>query len=237
MIRILLKKISRFLKYNTPLGGSLAAMLKSFAEILQNLKLACIHLYNYYFNQKIFRFKKLNIGCGTDLKEGFCNIDLGKMADACFDVRNKMPFKDGSIEFIYSSHFVEHLEHSELIFHFQECYQMLFENGELRMAIPDFKESMKAYLDDNHERLEKVKSSFPISNPSGMPDQLLVYMDYLVRAIHEYGTHKQILDFEKIRSMLVFSGFAADRIRQVDYDPKIDLEKRKMAFFYVLAER
>src|SRR5579863_148355 len=57
---------------------------------------------------------KLNIGCGTDYKKGWINIDNNsdeniKKLDLNWDLRNPLPFKDNSVDFIFNEHFIEHL--------------------------------------------------------------------------------------------------------------------------------
>jgi hypothetical protein len=57
---------------------------------------------------------KLNVGCGTDYKKGWINIDNNsddniEKLDLNFDLRNPLPFEDNSVDFIFNEHFIEHL--------------------------------------------------------------------------------------------------------------------------------
>src|SRR5215472_7118013 len=55
--------------------------------------------------------KKLNLGCGPNLKPGWINIDLfDSHADLQLDLREKWPFADASVSCIYSEHVFEHFE-------------------------------------------------------------------------------------------------------------------------------
>ena len=56
---------------------------------------------------------KLNLGCGHDYREGFVNIDFNKKikADIYCDLNKKLPFKDNSIDYVYSAHTFEHIIH------------------------------------------------------------------------------------------------------------------------------
>lgn len=114
---------------------------------------------------------------------------------------------------------------------------MLSPNGLLRMAIPDFKQSMKAYLANDIGWLELGKKRFPTPAPSGIPDSLMVYADYLDRGIHEYGTHKQILDFEKVKNLLIFAGFSSDRIILSEFNHSLDNNARRDFSFFVEARK
>jgi predicted SAM-dependent methyltransferase len=61
---------------------------------------------------------KLNIGCGTDYKKGWLNIDNNsddniEKLDLNWDLREKLPFDDESVDFVFSEHFFEHLTPEE----------------------------------------------------------------------------------------------------------------------------
>ena len=56
---------------------------------------------------------KVELGCGTHKRAGFYGIDIapGPEVDLVLDVeRNPLPFADGSVSYVYSSHTFEHLE-------------------------------------------------------------------------------------------------------------------------------
>ncbi len=55
---------------------------------------------------------KLNIGCGTNIREGYVNLDFikGKGVDVVHNLNEfPYPFKDNTFEYIYASHILEHL--------------------------------------------------------------------------------------------------------------------------------
>jgi predicted SAM-dependent methyltransferase len=64
---------------------------------------------------------KLNIGCGTDYKEGFINLDYNKevKADVYTDILTGLPFPDNTFDFVYASHIIEHIPRGRL-YHFLE---------------------------------------------------------------------------------------------------------------------
>ena len=64
---------------------------------------------------------KINLGCGKDIKEGFVNIDkfAGKGVDILIDLeKQKLTefYEPNSIDYIYSSHLLEHLNNPEDVF-------------------------------------------------------------------------------------------------------------------------
>lgn len=56
---------------------------------------------------------RLNIGCGSNVKQGWINIDLCGSADLQLDLRESLPFADETVSMIYSEHFFEHLEYPD----------------------------------------------------------------------------------------------------------------------------
>jgi SAM-dependent methyltransferase len=60
------------------------------------------------------------------------------------------PFKDESVDLIFSSHFVEHLDGIERIKFFDECYRILKPEGKMRLVHPYYK-SVRAVQDPTHK--------------------------------------------------------------------------------------
>src|SRR5215831_11145736 len=54
---------------------------------------------------------RLNLGCGTNVKQGWVNVDLfNPQADLQLDLRELWPFADNSVCHIYSEHVFEHFD-------------------------------------------------------------------------------------------------------------------------------
>ena len=175
---------------------------------------------------------KIHFGCGKDYKVGWVNLDLGKGADYWVDVRNPLKIKTEKVSYIYSSHMIEHLEHHELLFHLQECFRLLKGGGVLRIGIPDFEMLIKGY--GNAEVLNRYKNVVSGSTFQ-IPDEDICYMDLLNRAFYEFGQHKIVINFEKIKKLLTLVGFKSEHIEVVEFDASIDMLERKNATFYVQA--
>lgn len=220
---------------NSIFGGSIVAIIGDLRSLFFNFRSSVYHLKNYYcLSRKVPAEKQLHFGCGSDYKNGFINLDMNKSADYYFDARNKLPFGDETIEYIYSSHFVEHLSNDELMRHFKESFRVLRVGGIYRICIPDFESSIKAYIRRDYAWLEMFKNDWPL-NYYFVPEHLLSYADYLDRSLHEYGIHKIFLDFEKTKNMLIHSGFQGVNINLVTYDPSIDRKERRNYSIYIEA--
>lgn len=80
---------------------------------------------------------KLNLGCGSALKEGYINADLcdGPGVDITFDAEREFPYSDNTFEEIFTSHVFEHLFtwHKTAII---ECHRVLKPNGALIIRVP-----------------------------------------------------------------------------------------------------
>jgi len=214
---------------------SLHFIKNKLGSLLTDLKLFIHHVFNNKFKLKklLVSRTKLHFGSGSDIKEGFINIDISGQADIFLDARNRFNVPDNTIEYIYSSHFVEHLEHDDLIVHLTECYRMLKPGGILRLGVPDFPKVFRSYCDSNNLFLEDRRES--LSGKLGLPSELITFMDCVNKAVYEFGEHKICLDADKIWSLLTYCGFDSRGIKQSEFDSDIDIGARRELTFFVEA--
>lgn len=96
--------------------------------------------------------KKLNIGCGKDIKKGYANLDSVKLPgiDKVHDL-NKFPwpFKDNEFDEIYASHVLEHLD--SIIKPIEEIWRISKNNARIRIEVPIFP-SVWAAADPTHKQ-------------------------------------------------------------------------------------
>ncbi|MCK4348852.1 MAG: methyltransferase domain-containing protein [Thermoplasmatales archaeon] len=77
------------------------------------------------------------------------------------DVRKKLPFDDESVDFIYSSHLIEHLRKDEAEKVLRECFRVLKRDGLIRLIIPDLELMARNYLKEIGEiRNNKGKKNY-----------------------------------------------------------------------------
>jgi len=62
------------------------------------------------------------------------------------DVAKGLPFKDNEVDYIYSSHMLEHLSRSKADFVLTECYRVLKSGGVLRLVVPDLNLLIEEYV-------------------------------------------------------------------------------------------
>ncbi len=120
---------------------------------------------------------KLHLGCGTNVVDGWINIDyslgahLAKIPLSKFflrktgllrnewdsrimlhDLRKKLPFADNTVDCIYTSHTLEHLNKADGYQMLSESYRVLKPNGVMRVVVPDLRAIVADYLQN------KIKS-------------------------------------------------------------------------------
>jgi predicted SAM-dependent methyltransferase len=135
----------------------------------------------------------LHLGCGPNYLPGFLNIDANpqRKVDLWLDVRNGLPFPDGTVTSIYSTHMLEHLYHDELGRLFAECWRVLQPGGGVRFIVPNLETAITAYLqrenewfDDYPRRLQSLGGRF--AN--------FIFCDGQHRTTFDYGHLRELLE-------------------------------------------
>jgi len=91
---------------------------------------------------------QVQLGCGDNAFDGWVNIDLGSSADLQLDLRGGFPAPAGSVRFIYSEHFFEHLPLSASQLLLRDCAHALAPGGVFRAAMPDLEYLVARYQSD-----------------------------------------------------------------------------------------
>jgi len=98
------------------------------------------------------KVRKLNLGCGKDIREGYINLDKVKLngVDVVHDL-NKFPypFKPNYFDEVYCDNLLEHLDNLEEVM--REIYRILKVGGRLIVIVPYFSQ-VGAFSDPTHKR-------------------------------------------------------------------------------------
>jgi predicted SAM-dependent methyltransferase len=169
---------------------------------------------------------KLNLGCGDAIKEGWINVDLfAPSANLSLDLREPLPFEAGTASFIYSEHFLEHLEFpTEVIGLLRESYRVLAPGGVLRVGVPDAGSLSIAYAEGDRERFRGAWNS-------RYPDWLGIPMHRLNYCFRQAGEHKYAYDEEILVKAFRDSDFK--EVRRSEFIPQLDSESRRDGTLYV----
>lgn len=95
--------------------------------------------------------RKLNLGCGRDIRPGYVNLDLAKLPvlDVVANLEDRLPFADDSFDEVFSSHVLEHV--GDLLKLLGELHRITRPGGVLRIWVPHLS-FFGAYTDPTHRR-------------------------------------------------------------------------------------
>jgi len=80
---------------------------------------------------------KLDIGCGKNKREGYIGIDIKDFNKVNFVINidnTKLPFKDNSIEEIYTHHTLEHCQN--IVFIMNEFFRVCKPGAKIKIIVP-----------------------------------------------------------------------------------------------------
>jgi len=116
----------------------------------------------------------------------YCNI-LRNHNFVCHNVKYGIPFPDDSVDYIYSSHLLEHLFKEDARNFLKEAYRVLKKDGIVRICVPDLEYAISLYKKRDKERalyyfFSNCKSGY-------------------------FSHHKYMYDFDLLRQFLEDAGF------------------------------
>lgn len=168
---------------------------------------------------------KLNVGCGTDYKDGWINIDNNtdnniEKLDLNWDLRNPLPFADESVDFIFNEHFFEHLTVEEAMPAMQDLMRVLKPGGVMRIAMPDLENIVHNYL---HVPLkdDPVIKAFKI-------DFVRTRAEWMNMSFR-WWDHKWLYDWEELERRINDAGYTKvkrEKLRKSKHPELRDLEIR-----------
>lgn len=217
-MKIFLKKLKDYLKYKTYL---------LFLHIISCIKsIGRQRKIDKYFKKNTT--KKLHIGCGKKTRDGWLASDLNSGKGVIFlDATKKFPFRNDSLDYIFSEHMIEHIDYFDGKKMLQECYRVLRPGGKLRIATPDLKKYLS--LIDEPENVENKKainfymkklfSDYP--NDANSPYHILNLL------MHKWG-HSYIYTLETLSEQLKLSGFKDIQVKETGKSDDSNLKNMEM---------
>lgn len=119
--------------------------------------------------------KKIHLGAGSNHLEGWENYDRE------VDLRERLPFGDGTIDRIFCEHTIEHITQAQGCRFLEECFRVLGNDGRLRLSFPTPPEPLS--FSGDYRLL--------IANELGVPAQE-VTSDKALRAMFWHWGHSSI---------------------------------------------
>jgi len=185
---------------------------------------------------------RVNVGCGNKPTTGWVNLDVSHHPGVMYwDCKKGLPFKNDTVDAIYSEHFFEHLDYDSEAKHFlRECLRCLKPHGTLRIVVPDAGAYLKLYA---KEGWDEMAARRPLIKENDY------YRDFWLRRIYKTrmefinavfrqdGQHKYAYDAETLIVMLQDAGFSSscETNYNVSSDPNMTLDApaRKTESLYV----
>ncbi len=95
----------------------------------------------------------VNLGCGTNIVEGWVNIDMVRPANAdknfrLGDVLN-IPLKDGTVDYMLLDQVLEHIPMADIVPALYEIRRALKKGGRCVIIVPDFEDAVQSWLKYN----------------------------------------------------------------------------------------
>jgi predicted SAM-dependent methyltransferase len=91
--------------------------------------------------------KKLHIGAGPNLLEGWLNTTLQplKVASVHLNATKPYPMPDASFDYVFSEHMIEHVTFQDGQAMLRECFRVLKKGGKIRLSTPDLERMLALY--------------------------------------------------------------------------------------------
>nr|WP_321404159.1 methyltransferase domain-containing protein [uncultured Desulfobacter sp.] len=139
------------------------------------------------------------------------------------DLANSIPLGDASVDYIYSSHFLEHLRRDKAVHLISESYRVMKKGGGIRICVPDLAYSISLYQEGLAQKEKMLQRYFFVEDMSS-----------------SYAEHKYMYDYDLLKKLLSECGFVNVRRCKPGQGEVPDLElldNRPEDTLYVEAEK
>lgn len=93
---------------------------------------------------------RLHLGCGGNVMPNWVNVDIEARPGVIqHDLTRPLPFASGAADFVYSEHFIEHIDFEQGLRLMREVRRVLKPNGVFRLSTPDMLFLIQQYLKRN----------------------------------------------------------------------------------------
>lgn len=111
----------------------------------------------YAKKDRLKKYNKLHLACGSNILGGWANIDLNKDREVIrLDLTKPLPIESGTIEYIFSEHFIEHITRDDALLLLRECHRVMKQEGVIRITTPNLQKLITEYSSGNLNEWENV---------------------------------------------------------------------------------
>lgn len=163
--------------------------------------------------------KKLNLGCGDKIVDGWVNVDRYKIGDnQIVDITKPLPFSDGEFDFIVANHTLSMLDYQELPACLKELKRILKIDGVLRIIDFDPVQCFESY-----KRKDEKALIIPDDVEPTLDGKFCAYLTW-------YGTRKSLLTKEAWVEKLQTAGFVARVSAYMESNSELDSREHESNF-------
>jgi predicted SAM-dependent methyltransferase len=200
--------------------------------------------------------KGLHFGSGTNLHPNCLNTDVMQLSESSgthseegkiswigmqfyylqHDATKPFPVEEGSFEWVYSEHFIEHIPQQMAVEWLREVRRLLKPGGFLRLSTPSLLKYAEGCLDKKGQFFKEHAKRLKGMGVKNVP----LRPAWMVNQIFRNWGHQWIYDVEEIRYIAGLAGFAEDSVSECSFKkgrlPELsvlDLEHRSDESLYV----
>lgn len=90
---------------------------------------------------------KIHLGAGPVIKPGWLNYDMNPGPGGIqHDLTRPLPLADGSADYVFSEHFIEHITREQALRLLRECHRVMREGAVIRITTPNLRILAEDYL-------------------------------------------------------------------------------------------
>lgn len=195
--------LKRWLQHSYPDSLRIIRLLYHEAELMAVTLKSIFSLRQWRIRQQLKSSSnlKIQLGGGQNSVSGWIDIDSGDNADIQMDIRRSWPLNSESVTYIFTEHFLDHLQFPygiETVL--KECYRVLKPGGIMRVIVHDAELLLRAYLD-------KDKVFFRSIN--GYDENTQSFMTAVNHIFRFNDFHQFIYDYETLEKLFLKIGFSS----------------------------
>ena len=104
---------------------------------------------------RIHPVRKLQIGAGRIDYSGWLNSDIDPgPGEVYLDLTQRFPLPDGSFQYIFGEHVIEHLNYNDGLAMLRECSRVLAPGGKIRLATPNLLKYLQLFRDPKTQEID-----------------------------------------------------------------------------------
>jgi predicted SAM-dependent methyltransferase len=157
--------------------------------------------------------RKLEIGAAVPRPDGWICMDLEPRSRGVLplDATRRFPFQDGTFDFVFSEHMIEHVPWSAGLRMLGECFRVLRPGGIARIATPDLGRLLGLYPDAGDEPARQYVRWLADS----FLDEPLYRPAFAINGVFRNWGHQFLYDRELLELALRRAGFT--RLERPEY--------------------